>query len=217
MGKFVPWKVQMFLLRKSPRTFQLLRYGLPNINTPDHWSEAWGRHGQSGYRATGENAEIRTEILRTVPSGSRVLDVGCGVGEIMELLRDRLGCECSGVDIAPTGIEAVKKKGMEGKVACLPEIPFADGAFSVALMTETLEHVTEAEAAVDSVWRVLAPGGLLLVSVPDGEVDDESTHVHRFTSSKLRALLARRFAVEVLKKVPGEKIPSLLAVVRKAG
>lgn len=113
----------------------------------------------------------------------------------MALLRDQRGCRCSGLDIAPSAVSAVLSQGMAAKLATLPEITYPDKSFDAVVCTETLEHVTDATGALHSMHRVLKTDGLLILSVPDGDVDEEETHVHRFTKDSLRRLLEREFTL----------------------
>lgn len=57
------------------------------------------------------NARFR-RIAREVPAGSRVLDIACGSGTLMALLRDK-GCVCVGVDMAPAAIKVARSKGLD--------------------------------------------------------------------------------------------------------
>lgn len=208
----------VWLLRHCPPAYQFLAFGTFNANKPDHWNAAWSRHGNQGFRATGDVPEIRAEVLRAVPRDTTILDVGCGVGEIMSLLRDANGCQCYGVDFAPSAIAAVLASGMQAKVAALPEIPYEDAKFDAVVCTETLEHVSDAKASLQSMWRVLKPGGLLVLTVPDGTVDEEGIHFHRFTRDRLRRLLQQRqFVVEELAQLGNQagSCPSFLALARR--
>ena len=196
----------------------MLRFGTKNINTSEHWTEAWSRHGRDGYRATGEVLPLRLRVKETIPVKSTVLDVGCGVGEIMTMLRSTNSCDCFGVDIAPSAVSAVLEKGMKAKVAALPEIPYSDEMFDAVVCTETLEHVTNVDGTLRSIRRVMRPGAILVLSVPDGNQDDEDAHVHRFTRARLEKILERWFAVESLALITDEKsgsCPSFFAVARR--
>jgi len=216
IGARTPWRILNWLRQRSPSTFQRLVYGTPNLNTADHWDERWNRHGTAGFRATGEAQPLRDRAVRAVPPGSDVLDVGCGVGETIALLRDQRRCRCSGCDIAASAAAAVTAQGMTGRVSVLPDIDFPDEAFDVVICTETLEHVTDAAGTVRSLRRVLRPEGLLLMSVPDGSVDEEASHVHRFTEASIRRLLSRYFSVVSIELVELEKpsAPSFFIVAR---
>ena len=206
------------VLKRWPRVYQFLKFGTSNINTQERWDAAWTRHRQGGTRGSGALIELRERICGLVPSGSTVLDVGCGVGETLDLLRSKRECTCSGVDIAPSAVSAVVEKGMDARVTKLPSIPYADEVFDVVVCTETLEHVNDASATLDSIRRVLKPGGMLLLSVPDGSIDEEEGHVHRFSEDGLTKALNRNLRLERIERLtfPNEGCcPSFLAIARR--
>jgi 2-polyprenyl-3-methyl-5-hydroxy-6-metoxy-1,4-benzoquinol methylase len=218
VGKRMPWRVMRWLLKHWPSGYQLLRYGTRNINSPEHWDDAWARHGTEGFRATDAAPELRRRILEVVPPNVRVLDVGCGVGETMILLRDKNNCACSGMDIAASAVSVVLETGMDARKATLPEIPYPDGTFDAVVCTETLEHVTDVRGTIRSILRVLKPGGVLALSVPDGSVDEEDSHVHRFTATKLREIFSRTFSVERIETIPSGAdglSPTLFLIARR--
>jgi SAM-dependent methyltransferase len=75
-----------------------------------------------------------------------------------------------------------------------------DASFDYALAVEVLEHVDEDEAFVHQVHRVLKPGGVFLMTTPNGDAVANTNPDHRrhYTREQLRRLLAGRFAaVEV--------------------
>lgn len=77
-------------------------------------------------------------------------------------------------------------------VAFADALPFADGSFDTILATEVLEHVTDAERAVADAYRVLRPGGHLVVTVPYMYPTHEAPYdFRRFTHFGLRDLLER--------------------------
>lgn len=99
-----------------------------------------------------------------------VLDLGCGRGEWLELLRDG-GIEAEGVDLNPQQLADARAAGLtvrEGDaMAHLAEAP--DGAFSMVTAHHLVEHVPfdRVAAMTREALRVLAPGGILLYETPD--------------------------------------------------
>lgn len=126
---------------------------------------------------------------------ARILDAGCGSGRNMVLLARRGAV--TGIEPASQSREVARARGL-GPV--LPgslddPLPFDDASFDLAVALDVLEHVADDEAALVELARVLAPGGRLLVTVPQygwlwGEHDVLSHHHRRYT----RALLLARAA-----------------------
>lgn len=128
-------------------------------------------------------------------AGARILDAGCGSGRNMVQLARR--GTVTGIELAPASLEAARERGVGPVVpGSLDEpLPFGDAAFDLALALDVLEHVEDDRAALAELARVVAPGGRLLVTVPQygwlwGEHDVLSHHHRRYT----RPLLLGRAA-----------------------
>lgn len=98
-------------------------------------------------------------FLGGLPPESRVLDAGCGEGVLIDEFGDRLAIE--GID--PNYSSDRVRRGS------LTELPYADNTFSHALCLDVLEHLSfeEQPRALSELFRVLEPGGVLLVTVPN--------------------------------------------------
>jgi SAM-dependent methyltransferase len=214
---WVPYRIRGWLNRRMPHAHQLLRYHTWNLNTARHWDSAWERHGMGGFRATGEAPGLRQRIVELVPPGARVLDIGCGIGEILSMLRQTRQCRCAGMDISPAAIRKLLLAGIEGKVSALPEVPFPSASFDAVLCTETLEHVSNVNRSLAEIRRVLKPGGLFLASVPNGENDRDEAHVHRFHQRDLERLLRREFEIDSIESIEEPPDSTLFAMCRKSG
>jgi SAM-dependent methyltransferase len=136
-------------------------------------------------------------------AGKRVLDVACGEGYGSALLA-RGAASVTGIDVSGEAIaHAARTYGEVGNLrfvrASCGRLPLESGSVDVAVSFETLEHITEQAAFVDELARVLAPGGVLVLSCPDKrEYSDARAHVNEFHvkelyRGELEALLAPRF------------------------
>lgn len=130
-----------------------------------------------------------------LPAGSRILDAGCGSGRNMADLA--LRGEVAGVELASSSLDVARARGVgEVRAGSLEEpLPFADGAFDLAVALDVLEHLRDDRPAWAQLARVVAPGGRLVITVPQygwlwGEHDVVSHHHRRYT----RALIAERAA-----------------------
>jgi len=100
-------------------------------------------------------------ILKENAVGNRVLDVGCGGGDMLVFLKDK-GFNVTGVEVSDCACGITRSKGC----TVYKEIPNKD-KFDVVLLLNVLEHVTNPTTLISDVKRVLAPGGILCVLVPN--------------------------------------------------
>jgi ubiquinone/menaquinone biosynthesis C-methylase UbiE len=99
--------------------------------------------------------------------GRRVLDVGCGTGWFSREL-ERGGGRVVALDIGVKLLEKVAQKCGAARVAgdaCL--LAFADNSFDIVVSSECIEHTLDPRQALAEMSRVLKPGGLLVVTVPN--------------------------------------------------
>jgi SAM-dependent methyltransferase len=106
------------------------------------------------------------DTLRPERPGVRVLDVGCGAGQVVGLLT-RAGIEAHGVDVSEPNLERAVKQSPHCRLYDGRNLPYADGWFAVVGALNVLEHVEEPEAFVAELVRVVEPGGLVVLSSPN--------------------------------------------------
>jgi len=111
--------------------------------------------------------EVLFEFLDNNSSaGGKVLDVGCGSGEIARVIKEK-GYLVSGVDFSPTAIELARKQDIDSHLADLDSgIPFDDDTFDTVWAGDVIEHVFDPIFVLREINRVLIPGGQLLCTVP---------------------------------------------------
>lgn len=149
-----------------------------------------------------------------VGRGTRFIDVGAGAGRhSYEALR-------RGADVTSFDLDEVELKGVDDmfgamaleneippggtgrvKVGTILDMPYEDGSFDVVLASEILEHVPEDVQAISELTRILAPGGMLAVTVPrfgpeaicwalsDEYHANEGGHIRIYKADELRAKL----------------------------
>jgi SAM-dependent methyltransferase len=107
------------------------------------------------------------EMIAALPA-SRVLDVGCGTGLNAGFLKAR-GHSVTGVDISPVAIERFTSQGFEGFVCDVSaqSLPVGNDTFDLVYASEVIEHCTDTETFLGELFRVLRPGGKLVLSTPN--------------------------------------------------
>jgi methionine biosynthesis protein MetW len=105
-------------------------------------------------------------IAQLVPPGSRVLDLGCGSGELLAPLRAHRPCPGYGVEIADANVLACTRRGVNVIQLNLEEglALFEDQSFDVVLQIETLQHLRNTEKMLRETARV---GRIGIVSFPN--------------------------------------------------
>jgi SAM-dependent methyltransferase len=111
----------------------------------------------------------------TLSAPGRLLDVGCGGGHLLAMARTA-GWRPLGTDIAH---EACRAAGTTAPVvrAAAEALPFRAGSLDAVTLVNVLDHTTRPGAVVREAARVLRPGGLLVVRVPNGAFHARVTRV----------------------------------------
>lgn len=140
-----------------------------------------------------------TSLLRAhYPRDGRlkILDIGCGTGAMLDELA-HFG-HVVGADYAPEALQFCVTRGVGADLARadVRRLPFADSSFDVVTAMDIVEHIDDDKAASCEIFRVLKPGGRLLVTVPAfpslwSEHDEALHHFRRYTAPHLKDLFQR--------------------------
>ena len=134
-----------------------------------------GRLSQHGLLEIYRRLTLRDHVqfARTVLEGQRardqrvqVLDVGCGDGSFLEALGEP---DCIGLDLSLPALRAVRARGIRAVRGMPSASPLRPGTFSLVTAFHFLEHVYPIEPVVAALRALLAPGGELVVQVPNSE------------------------------------------------
>lgn len=143
----------------------------------------------------------RYDFAHEFVAGKRVLGVACGVGYGTHYLAEAAHFVV-GADIDTSAIHyAIHRYGEAANLAFMQtdagKLPFATSGFDVVCSFETIEHLPDVESYLKEVRRVLAPGGIFLLSTPAARRTTHSPanphHLQEWTSADFRSLLAEYF------------------------
>ena len=167
---------------------------------------------------------LETLIARKIelPADARILEIGCGTGHNLEMLR-RFG-RVDGIEIDPAArAVAARRLGHAIGDAPLPELTgVPERAYDMVAVLDVIEHVEEDVASLRSIARRLKPGGKILITVPAfpwmwSAHDEVNHHKRRYTRASLRkAVTEAGLRIEMLSWFNSLLFP-LAATARLAG
>ncbi len=107
-------------------------------------------------------------VREYIPKARDVLDIGCSAGYMMQAARE-LGMRGTGLDCSTFAVGLCRERGLRAVVGDIDAMPFADATFDIVTAKHTLEHMRDPKAALAEMRRVLRPGGVALIIVPDAQ------------------------------------------------
>jgi SAM-dependent methyltransferase len=135
----------------------------------------WDRHWQQYlspevYNAAGQGylGDLQEPFFRYLPRQGRILEAGCGLGQHVLALR-QLGYEIEAVEWSETTVQAVLRiqPNLPIRVGDVRQLDVPDGYYTAYISLGVVEHQAEGpESFLREAYRVLAPSGVILVSVP---------------------------------------------------
>ncbi|MDA8264466.1 MAG: class I SAM-dependent methyltransferase [Actinomycetota bacterium] len=129
----------------------------------------------SGIERARRQAGILARIVAASDRSLRCVDIGCGDGMAMSVaaaacadLTDR-SLDIVGFDWSVAASRRAVARGLAVAQASLaaPGLPLANESVDIVIMSEIIEHLVDTDAALREAWRVLVPGGSLLLSTPN--------------------------------------------------
>ncbi len=172
----------------------------------------WERYGHldAASPAAFHRRRLIIELCsRFVPHAARVLDAGCGRGELLPQLREAFpNAALCATDVSLTSVRETARlnPGLDVRQMdlCQPDFEreHADflARFQLITCSEVFEHIPDDRLAVSRVSQLLAPGGTLVITVPGGKMSrfDELIGHQRHYSSRALTELALSAGLEVL-------------------
>ena len=133
-----------------------------------HWDEIWKVHEPTHLLAVAQRDPLSDHLLKHLPAQGLILEGGCGLGQYIVYLRDR-GYNVIGGDLSPTALRIHRQAYPNSPLLSLDlrRMLFPDDAFQGHISLGVVEHLEEGPLEMlHEFYRTLAPGGVLLISVP---------------------------------------------------
>lgn len=119
----------------------------------------------AGFQVYKSDKELTFADLELVGAfvGKSILDVGCGVGHFLQMMKEEETSELHGIDISEECINLAINHGLNCKCQDFLTI---DGTYDVITMFHLIEHLLYPRLFIEHSYRMLVPGGLLLIETP---------------------------------------------------
>jgi ubiquinone/menaquinone biosynthesis C-methylase UbiE len=119
--------------------------------------------------ANAFNVEYRVRRVAKYIEGGNWLDYGCAEGGYTRALLEAGAANASGIDVVPDRIDLARKThpDLSFYLSTGDVLPFPDGSFHGIFVNEVLEHVADEEGTLEELYRILCPGGCLIVMSPN--------------------------------------------------
>jgi SAM-dependent methyltransferase len=146
----------------------------------------------------------REYIRKYVAKGSKILDVGVGLGRVLEPLTEY---DRYGVDISLEYLSIARSRGIDVALAKIEDLPYKAELFDAIIVCDVLEHVFDLNYCCEKILSCLRPGGVLIVRVPFKEdlgvyLNDglpyDFIHLRNFDEASLRLHFQKIFGLEFL-------------------
>jgi ubiquinone/menaquinone biosynthesis C-methylase UbiE len=162
-----------------------------SITAPYTALESWIYDRVVGDAVVDLREVLWEEIAAGLPEDERILDVGCGGGQIaVDIARSRPFAAITGVDLSEDQIRRAQARVTQAKVTgrvsfmqgSALDLPFPDESFDVVLSIASIKHWSDQARGLSECIRVLVPGGKLVVVEADRgcTLDDAANFVSRF-------------------------------------
>lgn len=123
------------------------------------------RRSLRAWPARADCAESEALHLPAHP-GARLLDIGCGDGRSVAWLRS-LGWDAEGIDFDEAAVAAARAQGLPVRQGDLRSLAFQPGSFDAVTVSHVIEHVHDPGSLVADCYRILRPGGRLVIVTPN--------------------------------------------------
>lgn len=119
---------------------------------------------------------------KDLPANARIIDIGCGDGFHLELLRDfgKKSWTLEGVDADARAVSLAKKKGLNVYQGMLENLDLAQDSYDLAILIQTIEHIASPPELLADVRKLLRPGGRVVIVTDNTDSLDFSLSKKRY-------------------------------------
>ena len=149
---------------RERRSGGLTRLDDPALVAGEYADDTRLRRRAAAFTGATTERDVRVSVVEAVAESNpaRVLEVGCGWGELAEWIGRDTGADVVATDLSPHMVSLACDRGVDAHIADVQDLPFEDGEFDVAVAAWMLYHVPDLDRGVAELARVLRSGGRLV-------------------------------------------------------
>ena len=202
------WSRLNRVFRRAENAYLAENYGYGEVRG------TWCARLQAGlmYLRPSRRATLDSDVFYlSAQLGARLLEVGCGSGAMLNRMQER-GWRVEGIDFDSAAVTQARDLGLQVRVGDILKMDLTSGTYDVVVMSHVIEHVPDPQSLLHECWRLLRPGGRLVVVTPNNRALsrrlfgrywmplDPPRHLALFTVSALKRLSEDAgFGVETLR------------------
>jgi 2-polyprenyl-3-methyl-5-hydroxy-6-metoxy-1,4-benzoquinol methylase len=158
-----------------------------NINTKEYWDERW--KNSSAVSRKAEKA-----VYDLVEPNTSVLDIGCGLGRILRMLRKDKHVDGIGIDISEVAIQRLRRYGIPGEVMRAETVGLITRLFDITIIVHTLEHLDDDEGCIRGMKRITTKYSVIVVPNDCIGPDEEKEHIRIYNKESLSNLVLKYYS-----------------------
>jgi SAM-dependent methyltransferase len=137
---------------------------------PDYYAYSTGGNPLAArLRRMREARKVRLYRGAIGEGSRRILEIGCGNGRFLSLLREH-GCadwELTGIDFSESAVRQCQARGLRATATRVEDLSSEDGSYDAVLMMQLIEHLEDPRRSCDRVRALLRPGGVFILETPN--------------------------------------------------
>jgi ubiquinone/menaquinone biosynthesis C-methylase UbiE len=137
------------------------------------------------YRSYPDDVIKRIIELGRIGPGKKILDIGCGTGNISQQIKNKISADLIGIDASPDMLKVARSKSLEVVLSDIDKqnLPFRDGSFDAVVGAYIAHQINNLNHLLSECYRVLRKGALVFLTSSHKQIEDQHPIIKDFFPS----------------------------------